>query len=154
MRRLLALVLAAGAAAATTAGPVGASDTYHGKFVSASGYSSQFGAQTLVGTGDWNVNIGANGTQITGGVFVTHAPCSDSLPPCQFNLSLSLVDWSNAHWTNGVFSADGAFAAGGGAVVFEFALTLDPNAGNPLRIDVTITGCPYGWQSWHLIGAT
>lgn len=154
MRRMIlraAVALAAALAILVLASGALASTTYHGKFVSASGYSTQYSLQPLDHNGNWNVNIGSNGTQITGSLFVTHAACKDSPPPCQFNLPLSYVNWTDASWSGGVLTAHGT-AGSLSAVFFQLTFTLDPAAAVPAMLHVDITGCPYGWQYWDFAG--
>lgn len=144
-------VLATAVAALVLAGGALASTTYHGKFVGGSGYSTQYVFQPLDYNGNWNVNLGSNGTQITGSLFVTHAACKDSPPPCQFNLPLSYVNWSDATWSGGVLTTHGTAGSLNG-VFFQFTFTLDPAAVVPATLHVDITGCPYGWQYWDFAG--
>ena len=149
MRRLLAFtLLAAVFVAGTMAASASASaPTYHGKFTSGTGlYNGD--PVTLAASGTWSVAVGKKGTQITGSLFATHAPCAESLPPCQFNLPLTAVAWDEGTWSNGVLTQHGTF---GGVVKFSFTFTLNP-AADAIALHVDIENCPFGWEYWDFTG--
>lgn len=151
MRRLLAFtLLAAVFVVGTMAASASASAaTYNGKFTSGSGlYNKE--TVTLAASGTWSVAVGKEGAQITGVLFATHAPCADSLPPCQFNLPLTAVAWDEGTWSKkGVLTQVGTF--GGPVTSFVFTFTLNP-AHDKVALHVDITGCPFGWTYWDFTG--
>ena len=91
---------------------------------------------------------GQGGRSDHGVLFATHAPCADSLPPCQFNLPLTAVAWDEGTWIGDEFTQVGKF---GGSTSFVFTFTLNP-AHDKVTLHVDITGCPFGWDYWDFEG--
>lgn len=148
MRRLALLLSLLLAAVIGLAGPAGAADpttTMHGAFTSGTGTNTVHGDQTFGPSGDWNVTLTKKGPVVTGVLSVAHGPCD--LQPCPFVWPLSAISWEGS-WVGNDYVLQAPDQ--GGAVVFDFTLTI--HASGSATLDVAITGCPYGWTSWHFIG--
>ena len=147
MRRLLILVGVFATVAFVSSAT--ASTTYHGTFTGGTGTYENGVSVALTGSGNWNLNIGSNGVQLTGMVFVTHAPCNqaESFPPCQFNLPLTAVAWGSGSWTGNVFVMPGTLQLG--QVHFDVTFAM---AGDSVTLTFEISGCPYYWKTWIFTG--
>lgn len=132
-----------------------ASDTYHGTLAGGVGYNVggvgehpiARGEHPLDLAGEWNVNVGTQGIQVVGNLRTATRLKECGLPPCPFGMSLQAGD----PW---VQTAPGVFTStlDTGLVQFRRTLYTDPAA--PYVLEMSITGCPYGWQSWRIPGAS
>lgn len=161
MRRFRALGTLVVTLALVVAAPSGASasDTQHGKFVSATGINSGEGVYwqppagsenpyDLALAGTWNINKGSKGIQVTGNIMPTTTlpECGTALPPCPFRLTLNM----GTAWTE---TSPGVYESTIDVGV-RFDLTFETFADGHVTLTMDITGCPYGWQTWIFEGET
>lgn len=127
-----------------------ASDTFHGTFAGGTGINSgghgiSAGQHELDLRGTWNVNVGANGVQVTGNLMTATHLQDCTLMPCPFGLNLQ----AGTPW---VQTAPGVYTSLLDTGLVQFNMTINVNPGAPYVLSMTITGCPYGWQTWNIPG--
>lgn len=127
-----------------------ASETFHGTFAGGTGVNSGLlqisaGEHDLDLRGTWNVNVGAQGVQVTGNLMTATRLQDCELMPCPWGMNLQ----AGEPW---VETAPGVFTSFFDAGHVQFHRTINVNPGAQYVLSMTITGCPYGWQTWNIPG--
>ena len=162
-RTALFSVVVAFMAAVVFAATASASTTYHGEFTAATGMlKTDRHLQTIDASGSWSVNVGTQGTQITGHAFVYHfhtdiVPLIGSSPTGGEHNATWLVTWTDITWSRGVLTAHGTATIEtympGKSVGLTFS--LDPTAAIPAKLHVDLSSnyvSEAGWLYWDITG--